>query len=419
MNILVLGNGFDLALGLPTRYTDFLEFADIIKNLCPHERLTEKCINNAPMGAFSGMNDRNHDAFVNRLGEAFQAFQNPSVALKDIYECIHENAWINYFKDRLEKNQISGENWIDLEKEIKNVIQILADVSYNIDYLGDFNDQSFTTMSRRPVNIACILNELEHNKNKVALSKGTYLRFKQDLRSDFQRFVYALEIYFDFFVGLSKIEENGKLPNVLKNLHFDKVLSFNYTPYWKLLNNGEIDEQDICFVHGKLSYHRWKNNTHTVDDMIKNSNVIIGVDEYLDENKKNEQLEFVYYKKYFQRIAKGTGSSYMEWLDEWQQKVNFMGENVQEQKVFLQEHPQNHVYILGHSMDPTDKEIFKDILAREPNDTKVTIYYHDEEAHERIIMNLIAIIGQDRLIEKTHRRGGREADIKIVCQSEY
>lgn len=26
MNILVLGNGFDLALGLPTRYTDFLAF---------------------------------------------------------------------------------------------------------------------------------------------------------------------------------------------------------------------------------------------------------------------------------------------------------------------------------------------------------------------------------------------------------
>lgn len=26
MNILVIGNGFDLAHGLPTRYTDFLDF---------------------------------------------------------------------------------------------------------------------------------------------------------------------------------------------------------------------------------------------------------------------------------------------------------------------------------------------------------------------------------------------------------
>lgn len=30
MNILVIGNGFDLAHGLPTEYKDFLEFAKVI-----------------------------------------------------------------------------------------------------------------------------------------------------------------------------------------------------------------------------------------------------------------------------------------------------------------------------------------------------------------------------------------------------
>ena len=34
MNILVLGNGFDLALGLPTKYTDFLEFVKIVTRYC-------------------------------------------------------------------------------------------------------------------------------------------------------------------------------------------------------------------------------------------------------------------------------------------------------------------------------------------------------------------------------------------------
>ena len=29
MNILVIGNGFDLAHGLPTKYTDFLEFVSV------------------------------------------------------------------------------------------------------------------------------------------------------------------------------------------------------------------------------------------------------------------------------------------------------------------------------------------------------------------------------------------------------
>ena len=31
MNILLIGNGFDLAHGLPTKYTDFLEFVKMIK----------------------------------------------------------------------------------------------------------------------------------------------------------------------------------------------------------------------------------------------------------------------------------------------------------------------------------------------------------------------------------------------------
>ncbi|MBQ8999135.1 MAG: hypothetical protein IJ086_10685 [Clostridium sp.] len=31
MNILVIGNGFDLAHGLPTKYYDFIEFISLLK----------------------------------------------------------------------------------------------------------------------------------------------------------------------------------------------------------------------------------------------------------------------------------------------------------------------------------------------------------------------------------------------------
>ena len=33
MNIIVIGNGFDLAHGLPTKYTDFLEFVKVLNNV--------------------------------------------------------------------------------------------------------------------------------------------------------------------------------------------------------------------------------------------------------------------------------------------------------------------------------------------------------------------------------------------------
>ena len=38
MNILVVGNGFDLAHGLPTKYSDFLDFVKILDN-CSKECL--------------------------------------------------------------------------------------------------------------------------------------------------------------------------------------------------------------------------------------------------------------------------------------------------------------------------------------------------------------------------------------------
>jgi len=44
MNILVIGNGFDLAHGLPTKYTDFLDFVQAFQksNNVPKEKLSEE-----------------------------------------------------------------------------------------------------------------------------------------------------------------------------------------------------------------------------------------------------------------------------------------------------------------------------------------------------------------------------------------
>ena len=33
MNILIVGNGFDLAHGLPTKYGDFLKFVEVIRQV--------------------------------------------------------------------------------------------------------------------------------------------------------------------------------------------------------------------------------------------------------------------------------------------------------------------------------------------------------------------------------------------------
>lgn len=81
MNILVLGNGFDLALGLPTKYTDFLEFVNVIEELCPggvdfNIDFVKKIITNAPFGCFSSNGALSRDDIINKLGQAFAPENN-------------------------------------------------------------------------------------------------------------------------------------------------------------------------------------------------------------------------------------------------------------------------------------------------------------------------------------------------------
>lgn len=44
MNIIVIGNGFDLAHGLPTKYTDFLEFVKVLNNVLEERNKDYDCI---------------------------------------------------------------------------------------------------------------------------------------------------------------------------------------------------------------------------------------------------------------------------------------------------------------------------------------------------------------------------------------
>ena len=41
MNILIIGNGFDIAHGLPTKYVNFLEFVKVIKQILNTKKLNE------------------------------------------------------------------------------------------------------------------------------------------------------------------------------------------------------------------------------------------------------------------------------------------------------------------------------------------------------------------------------------------
>ena len=55
---------------------------------------------------------------------------------------------------------------------------------------------------------------------------------------------------------------------------------------------------------------------------------------------------------------------------------------------------------MGHSLDIKDGDIIARLINM-PN-TQTTIFYHNQEAFENQICNLVKILGEDELIEKVH-----------------
>lgn len=242
------------------------------------------------------------------------------------------------------------------------------------------------------------------------MSAEAYAKLRSSLICEFDKFVMALGIYLDFFV--KHIYTGDIVPDDISNLvrkkegKIDHVLSFNYVNNYNKYSGINENENNTCYVHGAVNYikqlHKYiqKNqidnyNQDTIKEIIEKNKMIIVFDEYRDDDTKNKQLDFIYYRKYFQRILKGTGSQYLKWLEQ---------------------NELNNIYIFGCSLDATDKEIIKDLFLCKPVLTKIKIYYHDEEAHNRMIMNLISILTQEKVIEMT---SGINPDIEFVAQTKW
>jgi hypothetical protein len=115
--------------------------------------------------------------------------------------------------------------------------------------------------------------------------------------------------------------------------------------------------------------------------------MVLGIDEYLNDDRKDKELDFIEFKKYYQRIYKRTGLDYNKWINDIKSNSN-----------------PNEIYIFGYSLDVTDKDILYKLLVesnREGNySTKIIIFYHDKKAYAQQIVNLVKIITQNTLIER-------------------
>ena len=359
LNILIVGNGFDLAHGLQTTYIDFLEFAKTFKNY-------------AETNLDRHMTKSELNTEFNVVHFVLSSCGKKEKIFNELKETLIDNIWIEYFECIYQRRKDKGKNgWIDFENEISQVIQTI--------------DKIRCELQKNKLN--------EDIKNNLLISDKqiiSYLGFeidnsfienmetrKRNLLKDLNRLRRGLEIYLSYYI--ERVNPETRLFEI-ESLDIQKVLSFNYTDtYQRLYEREKTVEYD--YIHGKVN----------LDSNVDNCNLILGIDEYLKKDDRGVDNEFIEFKKFYQRIYKKTGCKYVDWVKEIErQKKIYTGSNA----------IKNNVYIIGHSLDVTDGDVLTALINM--SNTSTTIFYHNHEAMGKQICNLVKILGEEELIARVH-----------------
>lgn len=437
MNMLIIGNGFDLAHKLPTSYKDFLQFVEEANNYrynfsFKYPNITEK----------DKKDKRYFDFFIDVNKQDSEKGTNNFKFIDKIHELSKDNLWFKYFSETLKNNKLYlKENWIDFESEISKVIQFLDELNTKKNsFISKNNDKFFIDEPFFLINdnemaiLAKTFNtffndyetyfknldedEIEDYKDKDEGEYKFFLRnfelLKKTILSDLNKLIRCLEIYLSFYIN--SLDTGVRIPEIIdlaKN-NLDYILSFNYTNtferfYDSIRNNKDDKDLSYDYIHGKASL---KNDVDTCP-------LVLGIDEYLDDTEKNINIEFIQYKKYFQRIYKKTGCEYISLLEDLKELNDFANKKEQEKNNTLIEPTTKkeviplNIYIFGHSLDITDKDVLYRLIMHD--NAKTTIYYHDDDSYKKQIANLVRVLSQDVLIDSVY---GMNPRIKFEKQIE-
>ena len=375
MDILVIGNGFDLAHDLPTKYTDFLEFARIMKDILSGTQIGR-------------VNWRNVNPEIKRL--ISDNVQNTSGNIysdaQEWLDLIKDNLWIEYFQQIQAK-----ENWIDFESEISAVIQSLDNDMINKDGKRVLLKEDIGLLSNLYLqgvysSYISLVTSLNTSASHPSIS---YEKVRDRLLDDLHKLIRALELYLILFV--EKIPINIYSPEIA-NREFHRIINFNYSHSYTNNNSYRMPNKAIEFIHGEAN----------VSNSIESNDMVLGIDEYLPRERQNQEIDFIGFKKYFQRINKGTGCEYKDMIVNIN-KFPYGGQTGKHN---------NLLYIFGHSLDITDKDIIGSLITAK--DVFTTVFYLNPKVKAQQIANLARVLGPDELIKRT---GGPTKSIMFVQQS--
>ena len=376
MNILLIGNGFDLEHGLPTTYVDFLRFTRTFVNCLVEYRHIEgvelllTTINKARA-------KKNCNPYVlyyiNNLFIEKEKDQNAKEAriIDTLHSLIDNNFWIDYF---YEKDHI-GTGWIDFEADISIYIQKLDDIRKQ----SEKNKKTaFTHRSRQVLDINDLDRALTLVYNDGYVPVELLNEWKERLFVDLNRLIKCLELYLSECV--EKIKCKKSLIGI-ERLNIDHLISFNYTNTFSRVYGDRIilNSENIDYLHGRAQY-----------SINNGSHIVLGIDEYIDnEPEKSNDNEYIQFKKFYQRIYRKTGCIYKKWVED----INTVNGVINKAET-------HNLYIIGHSLSATDKDTLRELILLDNMYT--TIYYHSDKTYADQIAHMVEILTEDKVIEMVY-----------------
>lgn len=411
MKVLILGNGFDIAHGLPTQYKDFLNFAKralAIYSFQPHANVSEYEALQLKDWPCSKLTQSAIDQFKVKLKAAFEArkvtttpisgsliTRNTIVEVDERLDKFHayleKNIWYNYFSEMHRLKRIRGENWIDFESEISSIIQVI--------------DRKHTSLTQKVSDLHRGLAEGTDEELKARIDEFTKAYGKiyggvvggtvdslgnvgdqrTRLYRDLERLILALEIYLVDFVEPISVNPLS----VIQKIKPDYVISFNYTRTYERLYLEPLGRSfnDVCHIHGVCR------TLQEIQERKRDYNIVLGIDEYLSTvEEQTQHTDFSIFKKFVQRI-RNNNTKYTSWMRGIEQEA----EEAKKQRKDIYYEP--NVFIFGHSLDVTDKDILQRFIASEF--TRVHVYAHSKPTEGELISHLLRYISEDTVIGKT------------------
>lgn len=388
MNILLLGNGFDLHHTLLTRYVNFLNVLDfLVKNGIKNEKALGDILGNPKL---TSVDDSIKKSF-NKYEKTYSKIVFDSDEINQMISLVKNNMWFKYLLSSLNRDV----NWIDFEKEIAMVVQAYQHLfdkkisdrvkidrynSYDqiiIKYFGFpfINVQGVVSSGYKMIKDEYLI-ECPPGSNIKMINKEEVVKV---ILKELRDLAKALKLYLKLFVD-SILDELKNDNDFNWNKAFEKVesvITFNYTNTFEALYN---QESKVYHLHGNV-----------------NNEIVLGINP--DDSDKLETVDtsFVNFKKYFQRTMIDSDAEYIDFFN-----------NIKNSTYF------NALYVIGHSLDVTDRDIIEELF-RVAN--KIYILNYDNDEKEKHAKNLINIFGKEEFEEIKREKGMVFLDINYDLTS--